>query len=559
MTSTVLGFGEMKRAISDGRLTITTGKDIVKGTTPNNNVHHAYALKRQDGTSTESFNFTFPPLLVSHITKQIPGDSKFASYFVHGDIYGKWPLGKNRGEDLKGDELFDFFLELERVYHECLKADAETKNTIFLHTDQEPMGRDGRRTQVTDIMALINPIVQYPVFRDGHPQAKERDESKSPTFKIKLWDAKISEKNRNQIRKDSLLVNVDPMADPYGDPNDPGRYLQMIYTKIYDLRQQRDAMSDTYITKESVLDKFVYSAGDSTKGKSQCTLLATMTVLAPSWYWEAKKGASIQFKATTMEIFKQTVLRRANVRTPEIKVSRYQEAMAAIAEYGLDQMDEENDNGDNNNNNNNNEENDVPPQQQQNSWGNFDRSGSEQQYGTSKNQNNGGPRQINSSAVIAVRHKTNSVCVYPSKTLNGDSGSPAVVGVTNVSNSVANNADGQNNDSVPSKFRSLHNRADSPQRFVLGGEEEQFKSGEENYKYPSDNETRQQRGGFSNADAEEGNSQGPLDGQYEGYDQEGDEEITDRTMGTTRKRGGHHHNHHGGSSNATKKQRTTKK
>lgn len=462
MSSTVLGFREMRQAISDKRLTITTGKDIVKGTTPNNNVHHAYALKRPDGSGSESFNFTFPPLLVSHITKQIPKDSKFASYFVHGDVYGKWPLGKNRGEDPKGDELFDFFLQLEHSYHDCLAADAATRSEIFLHTDQEPMGRNGQRTQITDIMTLINPIIQYPVFRDGHPQQKERDESKSPTFKIKMWDAKITDRNRGQIRPDSLLVNVDPMADLHGDPNDTSRYLQMIYTKIYDLRQARNVMSDVYITKESLLDEFTYMAGDSNKGKSQSTMLATITVLAPSWYWEAKKGASIQFKATAMEIFKKTTLRRANTRTPEMKVNRYQEAMAAIAEYGLDQFEEEEENTDGN----------------CSAMPNSDLSQSPDIHGG--NNSVSVTRQLNPSAVVASRsnYKTNPVIVYAKKNTPvvpitstiTDEGSP--ISDTSPSNAQRSSSFTSNNDHVNPSDTEIERRYAESAWGNEGGEEE---------------------------------------------------------------------------------------
>lgn len=520
MTSAALSFVEMRQAIKEGRLTITTGKDICKGATPNNNVHHAYALERQDGTSSESFNFTFPPLLFSHITKQIPKDSKYASYFVHGDVYGKWPLGKNRGEDPKGDELFDFFMELERSYCYSLTNDVETKNMIFLHTDQEPIVR-GERKYVTDIMTLINPIIQYPLFREGHPQEKQRDESKSPTFKIKLWDAKINEKNRSQIRNDSLLVNVDPLADLHGNPNDPSRYLQMIYTKIYDLRQQRNAMSDTYITKEAILDEFVYMAGDSTKGKSPCILLATMTVLAPSWYWEAKKGASIQFKASTMEIFRKTILRRTNARTPEVKINRYQEAMAAIADYGLDQLDEDDGDGDYDV-----DEGELSCNRQQNNSGN-----SNQQHGGQRFQNNGGgQRQINPGAVVAVRHKTNPVCVYPSE-------SSVTESMTTGSDTTARNDEGSSGGTANSSgFNFPHGGIDSPRRSPSRTDEPWTRN--VNFNHEDD-----VRSTFA-------------DEQSKGSDQE-DEEITDNTAGSTKKRSGHH-NHRGGSFSANKKQKYSK-
>lgn len=401
MANVVLKFNEMRQAMADGRLTITTGKDVNKGDVPNKHVHHKHALKRVGGNATEDFNITFPPLLVTHITKQIPRDSKYASYFVHGDIYPKWPLGKNRGEDAKGDELFDFLMDLESTYHKCLCEDEETKAAIFKHTSQEPLGRDGKKIPVTDIMSLINPIIQYPVFRDGHPQEKQRDDSKSPNFKIKLWDGKITAEKKYQIRPDSLLVNVDPMADPNGDPKDPSRFLQMIFTKIYDLRQQKNVMSDVYITKESDLDEFVYMAGDTNKGKSQSTMVATITVLAPTWYWETKKGASVQFKATTMEIFKKTALRRANNRSTEVKVSRYQEAMAAIADFGLDQVEDEEDGGSSVFDDFNDAEPVVPS--------------------SLPHQRNGGGnavRQLNPSATVPARFKTNTVCVFPSKTSN---------------------------------------------------------------------------------------------------------------------------------------------
>ena len=339
MATVILNFEEMRSAIKDDRLTITTGKEITKGTTPNNNIHHAFALTRANGTGTENFNFTFPNLVFSHITRQVPGDSKYASYFIHGDIYGKWPIGKNRGEDPKGDSVFDFFTELEQTYVKRLTDDSETRSMIFLHTSQEPVGRDGKKVPVKNILDLINPIISYPVHRDGHPQAKERDDSKSPTFKIKMWDAKITDANKGKIRKDSLLVNVDPLADPNGNPKDVSRYLQIMYTKIYDLR--KDVMSNRYITTETELNQFVYSAGDSAKGKPQCTLLASVTVLAPSWYWEAKKGASLQFKAVSLEIYKKINLRRTTERTNESKILKYQEALLAIREYGLDEVEDE--------------------------------------------------------------------------------------------------------------------------------------------------------------------------------------------------------------------------
>jgi hypothetical protein len=243
------------------------------------------------------------------------------------------------------------------------------------------------------------------VYRIGHPQEKQRDESKSPTFKIKLWDTKITAKTATQIRQDSLLVNVNTAIDPHSEVSDAERYLQMIYTKIYDLRT--NPMSDAYITKESVLEEFLYSAGDSGKGKPQCTLLATVTVLAPSWYWEAKRGASIQFKASSMEIFKKTLLRRANTRTPEKKIDRFQKARLAVQRYGLDRDDVEDNVFD-----------DASGQPGEPSTGttagNNTNTGSNPGLGSVLSQAGSAPkRQLNASAIISSRIKTTSVCVMP--------------------------------------------------------------------------------------------------------------------------------------------------
>jgi hypothetical protein len=343
MATKILSFEEMKSAIENGRLTITTGKDITKGTDPNSTIHHPVALKPQGTTGGseieyEKFSFILPPLVFSNITKSYPKESRYASYFMHGDIYGKWPLGKNRGEDPKGDMLLDFFTSIEEAYKTSLGKDDATRTTIVKFTKQEKMEKGVPvPLSIPEVQKMVDSIVSYPVFQEGHALAGQRDEAKSPSFKVKLWDAKITSKNQGQIRPDSLLVN--------GDSSDPSKYLQVIYTKVYDRR--RSAMTDDYVTRESALDEFTYSAGDSSRGKPQCSLLATVTLLAPSWYWDSSKRGvcSIQFKASSIDVYKKTNLKRASTLTSDQKILRWQDALKAAEYYDIGAVeDEEEDN-----------------------------------------------------------------------------------------------------------------------------------------------------------------------------------------------------------------------
>ena len=437
MTTTTLTWPEMQQAMADGRLSITTGKDISKGTIPHNNIHHAHALTRPDGASLENFNFVFPVLKGSNITKQIIPPSTSASFFLFLDIYGNWPKGKIRGEDPKGDAVFDFLLAIEASYQASLEKDNETRMEIFKYAAQEPIVRNEKQT-ITNIEKVINPIICYSTFPVGHAQEGLRDDSKSPNFRVKLWDVKLTDKNRDKIRNDSLLVNVDPNADPNGDPNDPNRYLQRIFTQIFDLR--RNKMSDTYITREHALNEFIYAKGDSSQGKSQFTMLVVATVLAPSWYWEAKKvGASLQFKASAIDIYQKTFLRRTNARTTETKIIRHQEALAAMREYGLDQNDDENDDG---GNSSGSDEHNRHQQQQQ---GNGDTNGHPPPYRTSTTQTSTTQRHVNTNAVVSTRPRTIPVNVYPADYAARGNGAPSPALVRGGSPSFNDNNNNNNN------------------------------------------------------------------------------------------------------------------
>lgn len=414
MAMTSLTYKDMQEAVNSGRLLIATGKEIITGTTPKNNIHHSHILKMPQGGVTGKFCFRFPPLMCSNITKQIPKDSKFATYFTYVDIYGSWPKGQNRGEDPVGDELFDFLTSIENSYKESLKKDEETKNMIINFTDQEPIVR-GTKKIVTDMDDVMNSVINYPVFRDGHAQAKQRDMSKSPNFKVKLWEVKLTADLRGKLREDSLLVNVDPKSDPHLRDGDPAKYLQLMYTKIYDMR--KNPMSDDFIKTERALNEFLYSAGEAASGtKLPFRMLAGITVLAPTWYWGSKDPAALQFKASIIEVYNKIVPKRADERTTSQKLSVYAEVMACRDSYGIKEDDEDDEDaqifdfpmdhtdtdtcgyGGNNNNNNNTAT-----------------------TNNNNNENSKGPssaspmlRQPNPSASVSVRPKTNPVVVYSS-------------------------------------------------------------------------------------------------------------------------------------------------
>lgn len=394
-------YKDMQEAVTDGRLLISTGKEIITGTTPKNNIHHSHILKMPQGGVTGKFCFRLPPLMCSNITKQIPKDSKFATYFTYVDIYGSWPKGQNRGEDPVGDELFDFLRGIENSYKESLKNDEETKNMIFNFTDQEPIVR-GTKKIVTDMDDVMNDVINYPVFRDGHAQAKQRDMSKSPNFKVKLWEVKLTADLRGKLRGDSLLVNVDPEADPQLRDDDPAKYLQLMYTKICDMR--KNPMSDDFIKTERALDEFLYSAGEAASGtKLPFRLLAGITVLAPTWYWGSKDPAALQFKASRIEIYNKIVSKRADERTTSQKLSIYAEVMACRDSYGIKEEDEGEDE--------NAQVFDFPMDHTDtNDRGNG--GGNNNSRWTSSTPST--PRQPNSSAFVSVRPKTNTVVVYPS-------------------------------------------------------------------------------------------------------------------------------------------------
>lgn len=352
MSIALIELEEVKKAINDGRLLFTKGNDIRKGTAGQPHIHHTTVFHDEKGSKIPKYKFTLPYMKCSHITRQIPKDSPYATYFVYVDIYRAWPLGKRRGEDPEGDELFDFLRSLEDAYIKGLENDEETRNIIFTYTTQGSFDRNGQKIPITDISTVVSSSISFPVFPEGNPKAGQRDESKSPTFKIQLWTQAISDKLVEDIMKHKffaieqkkrgipvnestkhLLVTVKKGYEEECE-DDPRRYLQQMFCKIFDGRFNPSYPKQ--VTSEGLMEEFIYSAGDAKAGKRfPLVLLADFDIISPTWYWASKTSAVLQLKACEMLIREKHAKQHNGDKSREEREIAHAKFLEMKKKYGI--------------------------------------------------------------------------------------------------------------------------------------------------------------------------------------------------------------------------------
>jgi hypothetical protein len=415
-------FREFDKLLDAGHVRFTRGKEIVVATTPTKCAHHALVVEVPGQPAVTNYIISFPPLKTSHITKMIPQDSKFATYFTYADLYAKWPLGKNEGEDPQGEELVKFFQKIRVKYCEALQNDTETLNRICMATNQLKTDDDGKPIPLSNVGDKVASTINYPKYQEPHEKAGQRDFDKSPTIKVALWTAKLENGKPQGVKKpkslkDSLLLQP-YIEDPTGDERDPSRYRLFSYTKIENC--MANPKFPEVILKESRLKRFQYCKGDSALGLGDpSTMMCDIEIVAPTFFWADGKDAVLKFKASYIGIHYQKYLTGNKGKTEQERIEKYNEMVRLRKAYGFG--DDDDDYGG---------EKDFS-----NSRGNHvdgcDSHGASKSVNHSDEVGSDAGRKLNPDAVISVKTvpATNSVVVYHKKKttkegvsrLNGDS------------------------------------------------------------------------------------------------------------------------------------------
>lgn len=277
--------------------------------------HHDMMWVDGDDKKLYTIGTKLPPLLTSYILRAIDKDSKRQSFKTWVDIYGNWPLGKNRGEDPIGDELMDYLNAMHDAYCNGLdqKESEAIKKSIFIETKQT--AQPGVKISTPTRERLRSPVI-WEVYPSDHDQAGEIDPNKSPNFKVMLWDQDIGPDTF--IAPDDLVV-------------DNGQ--KKIRTAVYD--RTKDFHTAKKITTEAAFENVLYTAGDFAKGRFPFKLLQQIDLLNPKVYWQKDKMGEWQIKATSMDVTEKITGENSREKTPEELIQLQRDTLAAQSYYNL--------------------------------------------------------------------------------------------------------------------------------------------------------------------------------------------------------------------------------
>jgi hypothetical protein len=285
-----------------------TEKEGIRHNSTRHCIHHELVLQ-MPGAKPHNVSLKLPPMVTGYILRRKDEDSGRLSHKTFVPIYGNWPVGKNRGEDPRGDKLLDALKGLHKSYCEGLDANPLVKKRIYLDTKQ-PCVTTGLAEE------RVKSPVLWEVFDSKHERAGEIDDSKSPYFKIMLWEQELDA--NADIPPDALIV-------------DEGR--KKIITSIYDRTTKFENKSK--IRTEMELSRFTYMPGDWRQGKFPFELFQQIDLLNPTVYWQKEKQGEFQIKCTEMNITQKIQGGGAHEKTPEEIQDMKREIMEAEDYYNV--------------------------------------------------------------------------------------------------------------------------------------------------------------------------------------------------------------------------------
>ena len=295
------------------------------------NYHHPTCFMGGESGKEVPLHVRFEMLYYSNIVCLIDEKSGKKSYYLYGDIYGKWPLGKERGQDPYGDVTIDLLEALQDRYAQSMDQDEckDVKKTIFVGSKQ------GVPPGSTPTKSRLKSIINYPTFDAGHAKAGEPDTSKSPTFALKIWDKEyvpiVAQQQYQQIGQTVYAV---PPRDSLIIDNGT----KQVFTKVYD--KTVNTWNQEKITSEKDFAEFVYTKGDARlNDKPPFRLRAEVTILSPSYYWQAEKLGSAQLKIVQLDIIRKLPVDRKPLLTPEQQEQQFQRFRKAEMFYNDREID----------------------------------------------------------------------------------------------------------------------------------------------------------------------------------------------------------------------------
>jgi len=271
-------------------------------------IHHDLVLRDPVHKSC-SITCTFPQLMSPHITRLVDDRTGKLSHYVYPEIYGKWPLGKNRGEDPVGDQIMDLLNAMYDNYVQDLETDAfsSLRRKICLLRNLPTS---------TPVKDLLNHPIRWEKYPATHEKAGDINPDKSPTVRLTMWSVEIKPEDKDKVKTTDFVFN---------------NGTQKMLADLIDKRE--NFWNETPIKKEEIFDNFTYTAGDFANGKYPFRMRSIIHFVTPKMYFSKKGPGDLQIKICKQEVIRKYESEGQRGRTEEENARLLQETLEADEFY----------------------------------------------------------------------------------------------------------------------------------------------------------------------------------------------------------------------------------
>ena len=267
-------------------------------------IHHDLVLRDPIHKSC-AISVTLPQLMSPHITRLIDDRSGKISHYIYLEIYGKWPLGRNRGEDPVGDQLMDMFNAFYDNYVQDLDSEAfstlKRKICLLRNLSTSTPAKD-----------LLNHPVRWEKYPASHEKAGDVDPDKSPNARLTMWSTELKPEDKEKVKPNDFIFNNET---------------QKMLAELIDKRV--NFWNETPIKKEDLFDEFTYTAGDYTNGKYPFRMRSIIQTITPKMYFSKKGPGDLQLKISKLEVIRKYESEGQRGRTEEENARLMQETLEA--------------------------------------------------------------------------------------------------------------------------------------------------------------------------------------------------------------------------------------
>jgi hypothetical protein len=249
--------------------------------------------------------------------------------FMLVDIFENWPE-----RDAEGEKLMQF-LELNCTnYCEDMERPEmlEIKKKLLKGTkqydfkDNKELRNDTHAMKTITMASRVKSPVLWPEIKEGEPNAGEIDKTKSPFFKLKIWEEE--EKKEKPFGPNDLVVNG-------------GR--QKIHGSVYN---RTENMKAPQCKTEADISPLFYFKGSAKNGAEMFRLDVLIKLMPATIYFPAEKKADVQFKHHMIVACGKHIVTGNFGLSAEEERGLMNKVMTYHARRGLDQLPSSTDSGD---------------------------------------------------------------------------------------------------------------------------------------------------------------------------------------------------------------------